>query len=150
MRKHLTWWLLSLGALVVLLYPQKLTIVPAYRVKLVDQSGAPMANATVSELWQQTSSENMEHLVQVATNAEGEVDLPEHTIRSALAERFVGCLGYLARQGLSASCGNRYAIIATGEVKELERKETVTGLLNKQHSLVLTLKSCEPDEPVPC
>ena len=150
MRKHWAWWLFGVLALVVLLYPKKLTIVPAYHVKLVDQFGAPMANTGVSELWQQTSIQHIEHLDQTMTNAQGEVDLPERTIRAAIAQRMVGCLGYLGRMGLAATCGNRSAIYAAGDLKELDRSETSTGVFAKQHSVLLTLKRCDPDEPSLC
>ena len=150
MRKHWAWWLLSALALVILLYPEKLTVVPPYHVKLVDQFGAPMGNTPVSELWQQTSAQRTESLEQVMTDAQGEVSLPERTLRSTLAERILGCIAYLSRQGLAAACGNRFSISAAGDLKELERAETVTGILNRQHSLLLTLKHCDPDEPSLC
>ncbi len=150
MRKQWPWWVFSILILVVLLYPERLTIVPAYHVKLVDQFGAPMANTAVSELWQLASIERVEHLDQVMTNVQGEVVLPERTMRAAMAERMIGCLAHHSREGFASSCGNHFAIGAAGDLKELERAEIVTGLLKRQHSLVLTLKRCEPDEPSPC
>ena len=150
MRKKWAWWLFGVLLLVVLLYPQKLTVVPAYHVKLVDQFGEPMANTTVSELWQQTSVQRLEYLDQFTTNAQGEVDLPERTLRAALAQRIVGCLAYLSRTGLAAACGNRFMINAAGDLKELDRSETTTGVLLLHHSLLLTLKQCDPNEPSLC
>ena len=150
MRKRWAWWLFSIVGLVILLYPQELTVVPPYHVKLVDQFGAPMANTAVSELWQQTSAQRIEHLEQIRTNAQGEVDLPERTVRAALAQRMIGCLAYLSRQGLAATCGNRFAITAAGDLKELDRTEATTGILTRKHSLLLTLKQCDPDEPSLC
>ncbi len=150
MRKHWAWWLFSFLGLIVLLYPEKLTIVPAYHVKLVDQFGTPMANTGVSELWQQTSAQRVEHLEQFMTNVQGEVDLPERTVRAPLAQRILGCFVYLGREGLAATCGNRFAISGAGDLKELDRSEIVTGIIKKQHSLVLTLKHCDPDEPSLC
>jgi hypothetical protein len=150
MSKKWAWWLFSILALVWLLYPEKLTIVPAYHVKLVDQFGAPMANTGVSELWQQTSVQRGENLEQHFTNAQGEVDLPERTVRAPLAQRIIGCFAYLSREGLAAACGNRFSISAAGDLKELDRTETVTGILSRQHSVLLTLKRCDPDEPSLC
>ncbi|HYK37722.1 hypothetical protein [Alloacidobacterium sp.] len=144
------WWLFSSLVLVVLFYPQDLTIVPAYHVKLVDQFGAPLAQTGVSELWQQTSAQRHENIEQVMTNDQGDVDLPPRALRSPLAVRMVGCLAYLSREGLAAICGNRYSISAAGDLKELQRTETVTGILNKHYSLVLTLKQCDPNEPSLC
>jgi hypothetical protein len=150
MRKRWGWWLLSGLLLAVLLYPEDLTVVPVYHVKLVDQFGAPMADTGVSELWQQTSVQRQEQLVQVMTDAHGEVDLPARSVRAPLLERVIGCLSYLSREGLAAACGNRFAISGAGDLKELERSESVTGLLRRQHSLVLTLKECDPNEPMLC
>jgi hypothetical protein len=150
MRKKWAWLLFSILALVLLLYPEKLTIVPAYRVKLVDQFGAPLAKTGVSELWQQTSVQRSENLVQVMTNAQGEADLPERTVRAPLAERIIGCLVYLSRSRMAATCGNRYSISGAGDLQELERVDTVTGILKRKHSLLLTLKDCDLNEPSLC
>jgi hypothetical protein len=150
MRKQWAWWVFAILVLVVLLYPQKLTVVPAYHVKLVDQFGKPMANTAVSELWQQTSAEGSEHLEQVMTDTQGEVDLPDRTLRAPLAERILGCFAYLGRAGLAAACGNRFSISAAGDLKELDRNETISGILNRKHSLVITLKQCDPEEPSLC
>jgi hypothetical protein len=150
MRKHWAWSLLIAGLLVVLFYPETLIVVPAYHVKLVDRSGKPFANTGVSELWQQTSLQRMEMLNQVMTNAQGEVLLPERTVRASLLRRMIGCLDYLGRQGFGAPCGNSYSITAAGDLKELARTETVTGLLRYQHSLVLILEVCDKREPVLC
>lgn len=150
MRMHWGWWLLIAGLLAVLLYPERLTVVPAYQVKLVDQFGSPLANTGVSELWQQTSSQRQELLEQVMTNAQGEVQLPERTVRASLIRRMIGCFAYLGREGLAAACGNRYSISAAGDLKELARAETVTGFLRRQRSLVLTLEACDKREPLLC
>jgi hypothetical protein len=138
--------LFSVLALGALLYPENLTIVPAYHVKLVNQSGEPMANTFVSELWQQTAAQRAESLQQVLTNAQGEVDLPQRTVRASLVERMLGCLRNVSRQGFNDACGNRFYIGAAGDLKEVGRSETVAGVLKQKHSLLLTLKQCSPEE----
>ena len=143
-------WVFPVLVLIVLLYPEKITVVPAYHVKLVDQFGAPLANTGVSELWQQTSTQRVERLEQVMTDARGEVDLPARTVRTSLAERALGCLAYLSRGGATASCGSHFSISGAGDLEELERTVTVTGILKRQHSLVLTLKYCDPAGPRLC
>jgi hypothetical protein len=148
MRKQWAWWVIAILVLIVLLYPQRLTVVPAYHVKLVDPLGSPLVNTGVSELWQQTSVQPLEHLEQVMTNAQGEADLPEQTIYAPLAEQILGCLAYLSREGLTATCGNHFSISGAGHLKELERVETTTGVLKRRHSLMLTLKYCDPDIPL--
>ncbi|MDI3253261.1 MAG: hypothetical protein QJR10_00530 [Bacillota bacterium] len=150
MRKHWVWWAAGVAVLVLVFYPKELMVVPAYRVTLKDQFGKPLVHAGVSELWQQTSAERQENLAQAFTNAQGVVEFPERAIRASLARRMVGCFAYLAREGLAATCGNRWSITAAGDYKELDRTETVTGIFRKEHSLVLTLKQCDLNEPGVC
>jgi|GEM_PF-4781240 hypothetical protein len=149
-RKQWVWWAMAIVVLALLFYPKELMVVPAYRVTLVDQFGTPLSNAGVSELWQQTSSERQENLAQTLTDAHGTVFFPQREVRASLARRMVGCFAYLAREGLAATCGNRWSITAAGDFKELDRAETVTGVFRKEHSLVLTLKACDPNEPALC
>ena len=145
MSKKWAFCLFSILVLAVLLYPERLTIVPAFHVRLVDQSGDPLANTAVSELWQQTSAQKMEVLQQVTTNSQGEVDLPERTIRASLFKRALGCLTYMSRQGFG-TCGSHFSIVAAGDLKEVGRTETVAGVLKRKHALLLTVKSCNPEE----
>ncbi|MGC1298060.1 MAG: hypothetical protein WA869_23760 [Alloacidobacterium sp.] len=146
MRKKWALSLFSILALLLLLYPAKLTIVPAYHVRLVDQSGEPLANTFISELWQQTAAQRIESLQQIMTNSQGEVDLPQRTVRASLVERMLGCLRNASRQGFSDACGNRFYIGAAGDLKEVGRTETVAGVLKQKHSLLLTVKRCSPEE----
>ncbi len=146
MRKKWALSLFSILALLLLLYPAKLTIVPAYHVRLVDQSGEPLANTFISELWQQTAAQRIESLQQIMTNSQGEVDLPQRTVRASLVERMLGCLRNASRQGFSDACGNRFYIGAAGDLKEVGRTETVAGVLKQKHSLLLTVKHCSPEE----
>jgi hypothetical protein len=150
MRKQWAWCMFSGLVLIVLLYPERLTVVPAYHVLVVDQFGAPMAHTGVSELWQLASVHRVEHLEQVMTNSQGVADLPARTVRASLAERMLGCLAYLSREGMGAVCGNHFSINGAGDLEELERAVTTTGLLKPQHSLVLTLQHCDPADPMLC
>ncbi|QNI31353.1 hypothetical protein H7849_20050 [Alloacidobacterium dinghuense] len=146
MSKKWAFCLVSILVLAVLLYPERLTIVPAFHVKLVDQSGDPLANTAVSELWQHNCAQRLETLQQVMTNTQGEVDLPERTLRASLIERTLGCLRQISREGLGTSCGSHFSIVAAGDLKEVARTETVAGVLKSKHSLLLTVKHCNPEE----
>jgi hypothetical protein len=148
--KHWGWW--SVGALIVLVlvYPAKLTVAPAYTVRLVDQFDKPMSGTAVSELWQQTSTERGKHLNQRTTDANGMVSFPAHKLRSALILRMAGCLAYLRREGLAASCGGQYEVSAVGDVKELARHDVEEGVFDRRHLLTLTLKACDPRQPSLC
>lgn len=150
MKKRSVSWVLAALVLVILLYPEKLTIVPVYHVKVVDSAGAPMPGIAVSELWQQASVQPHEILEQRMTDAAGEVTLPQRTVRAPLAERILGCLAHWSRKGMGSPCGNRFTISAAGDLRELERTETITGILRRQHSLVIKLQHCDMREPELC
>jgi hypothetical protein len=73
----------------ILLYPWKTTVVPEWRVRIVDQSGAPLANTGVREVWQHSSVEARSHEEDRVTDNEGYVTFPQRTIRSPLAIRIL-------------------------------------------------------------
>ena len=150
MKKRSVSWLLAGLILVVLLYPEKLTVVPIYHIKLIDQSGMPMAGIAVSELWQQTSVQRNATLEQRRTDSNGETTLPERTLRASLTERILGCFAYWNRTKQSEPCGKRFSISAAGDLKEFGRTETTTGVLKRQHTLVITLEQCDMREPELC
>lgn len=146
MRKQAIWGIFTILVLVVLLYPEKLTVVPAYHVKVMDQAGAPLAGAVVSELWRQASLQKIDHLEQVTTNMAGEVDLPARTLRAPIAERLLGCFAFHSRAGWESSCGNHFTIGVAGDRRELGRAEVVTGVLRKRRSLTIMLEHLAPDD----
>ena len=74
---------------VILLYPWKTTVVPEWRVRIVDQSGAPLPNTAVREGWQHYSIESKSHEQDMLTDNDGYVTFPTRTIRSPLAIRIV-------------------------------------------------------------
>ncbi|HEX3435151.1 MAG TPA: hypothetical protein VHT24_00170 [Pseudacidobacterium sp.] len=150
MKKRWAWWVIVGLLLIVLVYPRKLIVVPAYHITLIDQSGKPLPNTGVSELWQQTSIQRQEMLHQVVTDAQGKVFFPQRTIRASLVERVIGCIAYLSRERLAAPCGDHYSITAAGDLTELAREETISGIFKRQHSLVLTVKPCNLNEPSTC
>lgn len=146
MRKQTIWGIFTVLVLVVLLYPENLTVAPAYHVKVLDRTGAPIAGAVVSELWRQTSVQKEDHLEQVVANMAGEVDLPARTVRAPIAERLLGCFAFHSRAGWESSCGNHFTISVAGDQRELWRTEVVTGVLKKQRSLTITMEHLSPDD----
>jgi len=89
-RKKATLILLVVFALVVLLYPSQMTVVPQWRVRVVDESGTPLANTGVRETWQHYDAESTGHEEDLVTDHEGYVTFPERKIRAPLAVRIVG------------------------------------------------------------
>ena len=88
-RKKLLLILASTGLGLIALYPWKTTVVPEWKVRIVDQSGAPLRNTGVREVWQHYSIESKSHKQDLLTDKEGYVTFPERTIRSPLAVRII-------------------------------------------------------------
>lgn len=74
---------------VVALYPLKTTVVPEWRVRIVDESGAPLKSTAVREVWQHYDIESKGHRQDFITDNQGYVTFPERTVRGALAVRVI-------------------------------------------------------------
>ncbi len=88
-RKRLLLILLFTAVGVIALYPWKTTVVPQWKVRIVDQSGVPLANTGVREIWQHYSIESRGHEQDLMTDNEGYVTFPERTVRASLAVRII-------------------------------------------------------------
>jgi hypothetical protein len=88
-RKRLLLILLFTGLGVIALYPWETPVVPQWKVRIVDQSGVPLANTGVREIWQHYSIESRGHEQDSMTDNEGYVTFPERTVRASLAVRII-------------------------------------------------------------
>jgi hypothetical protein len=88
-RKRLLLILLFTGLGVITFYPWKTTVVPEWKVRIVDQNGAPLTNTGVREVWQHYSIESGSHEQDLPTDKQGYVTFPERAIRSPLAVRII-------------------------------------------------------------
>jgi hypothetical protein len=77
---------------VVALYPWETNVVPEWRVRIVDQSGTPLAHTGVREVWRHYSIESRGHEEDLRTDQNGYVTFPKRTIRAALAARIIRSL----------------------------------------------------------
>jgi hypothetical protein len=75
----------------ILLYPTKTVIVPAWRIRVVDEVGKPVSNEFVRQSWKHYSLEldAAEHLGDGWTDADGYVAFPERSIRANLLQRIL-------------------------------------------------------------
>lgn len=81
---------LLFGALaVVALYPLETTVVPEWRVRIVDEAGAPLRNTGIREVWKHYSIESESHEQDLLTDNDGYVTFPKRTIQAGLAFRIV-------------------------------------------------------------
>ena len=83
------------GALLVfvaslLLYPFKVTVVPVWRVQVVDTSGSPVSNMLVGQDWRHYSIEREGHWDESITDEDGYVAFPERVLRASLCRRLIG------------------------------------------------------------
>ena len=112
-------WREFAGAAVLLLafflYPFKTTIVPRWRLKVVDESrvlGVP--DIRVTEHWQHYLLESEGHEEMQKANQNGLVDFPARTIRASLASRVMRTIFNFASQGANAKSGPYASIVVWG------------------------------------
>jgi len=113
------WRVLFAGAAVLLLalflYPFKTTIVPRWRLNVVDETrvlGVP--DIRVTEHWQHYLLESEGHEEMQKTNQNGLVDFPMRTIRASLASRVTRTIFNFAREGANAKSGPYASIVVWG------------------------------------
>jgi len=113
------WRVLFAGAAVLLLalflYPFKTTIVPRWRLNVVDETrvlGVP--DIRVTEHWQHYLLESEGHEEMQKTNQNGLVDFPTRTIRASLASRVTRTIFNFAREGANAKSGPYASIVVWG------------------------------------
>ena len=78
--------------LALFFYPFKTTIVPRWRLHVVDETGAPARNLNVTEHWQHYTLESKGYDEILRPDESGTVDFPERIIRASIASRIVGAV----------------------------------------------------------
>ena len=76
MRKRLWITVVLLVLVITLLYPFKTTVVPEWRMRIVDEAGNPMRAIRVREIWQHDTIESASHQSDAFTDSEGYVTFP--------------------------------------------------------------------------
>ena len=112
------WQLWLAGAVVLLfallLFPFKSTIVPRWRVHLVDEAGSKIAGINVTEHWQHNLIQSAGSEDARRTDEMGVVDFPERTVRASLVTRLVDFVQNLATQGSKAKFGPYGSLVVWG------------------------------------
>jgi hypothetical protein len=75
---------------VLLAYPFQSTVVPEWKIRIVDETGKPVPNVVVREQWRDHSVEFHGHNEERITDSEGYVFFPRRTVRAPLMFRVVG------------------------------------------------------------
>jgi hypothetical protein len=89
------WWLLAITTvlIVVLLVPYECTVVPAWRIRVVDESGELVRGVTVRQHWQHYAVEDYGHEAELQTDENGYVVFPQRTIKTNGFSLVFGSLG---------------------------------------------------------
>ena len=88
--KRLVTWTLIACLAVLLAYPFDTTVVPEWKIRIVDETSKPVPNIVVREQWRNHSVEFHGHNEDRMTNSEGSVSFPRRTVRASLIFRVVG------------------------------------------------------------
>jgi hypothetical protein len=112
-------WRVPLGGALVLLllllvYPFKITVVPRWRLHVVDETGALLRDVNVTEHWQHYLLESAGHEELLRTDGAGLVDFPERTIRASIASRIIRRTLKLTSRGVAARYDTYASIVAWG------------------------------------
>ena len=81
------------GALVfvafLLIYPFKVTVVPVWKIQVIDTSGRPVSNMPVGQDWRHYSIEEESHWDESITDDDGYVTFPERVITASVGRRLI-------------------------------------------------------------
>lgn len=92
----------SLLLLIFLLYPFQSTIVPVWRLQVVDESGERVKGIKVTEHWQHYLIESSGHEEARQTGEDGLVEFPRRAARAGIITRIIDLLMNLLNDGRGA------------------------------------------------
>lgn len=117
MKKYRLILTLLILIVIVLLWPVETVIVPAWRIKIIHESGKPLPEKFVRQSWKHYSAEldAAEHLEDAWTDADGYVSFPERTIYASLFTRVLSPTINLIQLQVHASFGPRASVTAWNE-----------------------------------
>jgi hypothetical protein len=80
------------GLLLLLVCPFDTTVVPEWKIQIVNETRKPIPNVVVREQWRNHSVEFHGHLEDRMSDNDGYVSFPRRTVRASLIVRVVGTL----------------------------------------------------------
>ena len=107
-------WLPLLTATIVLVYPFQTTVVPAWHIRVIDDTGLAVAGMKVTEHWQHNSLESIGHEDFQTTDRDGRVSFPARPIRSSLFARGLAPLLKTLKEGNRALLGRYASVVVWG------------------------------------
>jgi hypothetical protein len=127
-------WVLLVAALVLFscgfFWPIETTIVPTWKVSVVDSAGNPLPNVNVVQHWKHYSLEGeAHHEEEKRTGPDGCVTFPHRSIEASLAHRVAGPLWEMGKYGVHAGFGPQSWLIAANPEYEGDLKYSGNGPL---------------------
>ena len=117
------WLLLAVVIVVVIVLPFETTVVPAWRIRAVDEAGNPIAGVNVSEHWQHYTVETRGHEELLITDENGYVSFPARSVRASILDRIVGVIRNIADTGIHVSFGPYAYIVVWKESFEITSED---------------------------
>jgi hypothetical protein len=117
--KRLRWLLVGLVVIVmvIMLIPFESTVVPAWRIRVIDENGRPYAGQRVRQLWKHYTLETEagQNIEDQLTDRDGYVSFPERTIKASLLRRVVLTIFSAVLILAHGSMGVDSSVMVTGE-----------------------------------
>ena len=119
-----------LFVVLVLLYPFQSTVVPLWKLQVVDDQGANVSGIKVTQHWQHNSLEDVGHEELKVTDTQGNVVFNPRKIRASLLRRAYAPLVKHFREARGAKFGPYASVVVWGSkenetnVAVYEREET--------------------------
>jgi hypothetical protein len=104
--------MIVLAVLALALIPYNTTVVPEWKIQIIDERKNPVRNVLVDEHWRNHSIELHRHSETRVTDNEGYVSFPRRTVRSPLLIRAIGRL--LANLNVHGESGPKASAIVLG------------------------------------
>ena len=102
-RIRLLSFLAVIAAVTVL--PFETTVVPAWRIRVVDEAGNPIAGVNAREHWQHYTVETRGHEELLITDENGYVSFPARSVRASILDRIIGVIRNIATTAIHTSFG---------------------------------------------
>ncbi len=100
--------------LAVLIYPFQLTIVAAWQLRIIDNTGSPVSEINVTEHWQHWLFEKNAYSDEQRPGMDGHVSFPERTMRTSLLNRLLTTVRRRASEGRQAKLEPAASVVAWG------------------------------------
>lgn len=113
-RSRLTLSSALLLVLVLLVYPFESVVAPEWKLRVLDDAGAPVVRINVTEHWQHYLLETTGHEERMRTGDDGMVAFPSRSLRASLVRRGVAAVGNLWRHGRKARFSPHVAVVVWG------------------------------------